>query len=50
LADDLVSLIDDGVLETSPGRAYSLDEIIPAVIEAESTGKQGKVVLVPGKQ
>ncbi|GAA3056846.1 zinc-binding dehydrogenase [Pseudonocardia yunnanensis] len=50
LAEDLVSLIGDGVLETSPGRAYSLDEIIPAVIESESTGRQGKVALVPGRQ
>jgi NADPH:quinone reductase-like Zn-dependent oxidoreductase len=50
LALDIVTLMRDGILETSPGRKYSLDEIGDAVARAETTGREGKVLLVPGKQ
>jgi NADPH:quinone reductase-like Zn-dependent oxidoreductase len=50
LAQDIATLIRDGILETSPGRKYSLDEIGDAVARAETMGRQGKVLLVPGKQ
>jgi NADPH:quinone reductase-like Zn-dependent oxidoreductase len=50
LALDIVTLMRDGILETSPGRKYSLDEIGDAVARAETMGRQGKVLLVPGKQ
>jgi len=50
LADDVVSLIHSGILKTHPGHAYSLNEIIAATTQAESTGRQGKVILVPWKR
>jgi NADPH:quinone reductase len=50
LVQDIADLIHDGILETSPGRKYSLDEIDAAVAQAESTGRQGKVFLIPGRQ
>jgi NADPH:quinone reductase len=48
LMDAIAGLVRDGILETSPGRRYSLDEIGAAVTQAESAGKQGKVLLRPG--
>jgi NADPH:quinone reductase len=48
LMDAIAGLVRDGILETSPGRRYSLDEIGAAVIEAESARNQGKVLLRPG--
>jgi NADPH:quinone reductase-like Zn-dependent oxidoreductase len=50
LTQDIVTLMRDGVLETSPGREYSLDEIGDAVAQAETVGRQGKVLLVPGQR
>ncbi len=47
LTDAIAGLIRDGTLETAPGRRYSLDEIGAAVTQAESVGKQGKVLLTP---
>ncbi|MFJ5725927.1 zinc-binding dehydrogenase [Streptomyces sp. NPDC093149] len=49
LGEDIVELMREGVIETSPGREYSLDEIGEAVAQAEQKGRQGKVFLVPGK-
>jgi NADPH:quinone reductase-like Zn-dependent oxidoreductase len=49
LMDGIAELIRDGILETSRGRRYSLDEIGAAVTQAESAGKQGKVLLIPGQ-
>ncbi|MFV5994887.1 zinc-binding dehydrogenase [Streptomyces sp. NPDC056231] len=49
LGEDIVALMREGVIETSPGRKYSLDEIGEAVAQAEQKGRQGKVFLVPGK-
>jgi NADPH:quinone reductase-like Zn-dependent oxidoreductase len=50
LIQDIVALMSEGILETSPGPKYSLDEIGAAVTQAESVGRQGKVLLVPGPQ
>ena len=50
LLKEVMSLIHEGILETAPGCAYALDEITTAVTQAESIGRQGKVVLVPGKR
>ncbi len=47
LMDAIAGLVRDGILETSPGRRYSLDEIGAAVTEAESARNQGKVLLRP---
>jgi NADPH:quinone reductase-like Zn-dependent oxidoreductase len=47
LMDAISELVREGVLETSPGRRYSLDEIGAAVTQAESRGRQGKVLLIP---
>ncbi|MEV6925128.1 zinc-dependent alcohol dehydrogenase family protein [Dactylosporangium sp. NPDC051485] len=43
----LADLVREGVLETEPGRRYPLADITSAVTQAESTGKQGKVLLTP---
>jgi NADPH:quinone reductase-like Zn-dependent oxidoreductase len=40
--------VRDGILQTAPGRRYSLDEIGTAVAQAESAGSHGKVLLTPG--
>lgn len=48
LMDAIAGLVRDGILETSPGRRYSLDQIGAAVTEAESARNQGKVLLRPG--
>jgi NADPH:quinone reductase len=50
LVEDIVALLREGTLETSPGQEYSLDEIGAAITQAESTGRQGKVFLVPEQQ
>lgn len=49
LVQDIVTLLHEGVLTTSAVRAFSLDEIDIAVTQAETTGKQGKILLVPQK-
>jgi NADPH:quinone reductase len=48
LMDAIAGLVRDGILKTSPGRRYSLDEIGAAVTQAESAGSHGKVLLTPG--
>jgi NADPH2:quinone reductase len=50
LTDEIVALMREGIIETSPGRKYALDEISEAVAQAEQTGRHGKVFLVPGKK
>ncbi len=40
----------DGLLVTSAARTFSLDEIGSAVTQAEATGRQGKILLVPQTQ
>jgi NADPH:quinone reductase len=47
LMDAIAGLVRDGILETSPGDQYALDQIGAAVTQAESVGHQGKVLLVP---
>jgi NADPH:quinone reductase-like Zn-dependent oxidoreductase len=46
LGKDIEALMRDEVLMTSPGQTYSLEEIASAVAQAESVGRQGKVLLV----
>ncbi len=51
LVQEIVTLLRDGILVTSTAaRTFSLDEIGAAVTQAESIGRQGKVLLVPEKQ
>src|SRR4029077_3616124 len=51
LVQEVVTLMRDGILVTSTAaRTFSLDEIRTAVTQAESIGRQGKVLLVPEKQ
>jgi NADPH2:quinone reductase len=48
LVPEIVSLMREGILLTSPAaRSFSLDEIGAAVTQAESIGRQGKMLLVP---
>jgi NADPH:quinone reductase len=49
LVDEVVALMRQGILWTSPGRKFTLDEISAAVAQAESPGKHGKVLLVPAQ-
>ena len=49
LVQEIVSLLREGILTTSAARAFSLDEIGTAVTQAETTGRQGKILLVPQK-
>ena len=42
---EVARLIRDGVLATEPGRGFPLDAVADAVREAETTGRQGKVLL-----
>src|SRR5258708_27110522 len=50
LFEDIVALMREGVLGTVSARAFSFDEIGAAVTQAESTGRQGKVLRVPANQ
>jgi NADPH2:quinone reductase len=47
LIDEIADLLREGVLVTSPGTKYPLDEIHAAVTQAESVGRNGKVRLAP---
>ena len=47
LAQDIEALMRHGILVTSPGRRYSLDETAAAVGQAEAVGRHGKVLLDP---
>jgi NADPH:quinone reductase len=49
LVDEVVALMRKGILWTSPGRKFSLDDIDAAVAQAESPGRHGKVLLVPSQ-
>jgi hypothetical protein len=48
LIDEIADLIRQGVLATSPGTKYPLDQIRAAVTEAESVAHNGKVFLASG--
>jgi len=47
LVQEIVTLLREGILVTSAARPFSLDEIGTAVKQAEATGRQGKILLVP---
>lgn len=49
LIDEIVDLIRQGVLKTSPGKKFGLEDIRTAVSESESVGHRGKVLLVPNR-
>jgi NADPH:quinone reductase len=49
LIDEIADLMLEGVLVSSGGTKYPLDEIQAAVIQAESVGRNGKVLLTPGR-
>jgi NADPH:quinone reductase len=49
LIEEIADLMREGVLATSPGMKYPLDDIRAAVTEAESAGRKGKVLLAPGQ-
>ena len=49
LIRDIVMLLHEGILTTSAVRPFSLDEIGTAVAQAETMGRQGKVLLLPEK-
>jgi NADPH:quinone reductase len=50
LVQEIVTLLHKGILTTSAVRPFSLDEIDRAVAQAETTGRQGKILLVPQTQ
>ena len=50
LVREIVTLMREGILVTSAARPFSLDEIDRAVTQAEATGRQGKILLVPQTQ
>lgn len=50
LAQDIVALMRGGIVETSPGSAFPLDDVTAAVAEAETIGRKGKVLLAPGNR
>lgn len=47
LVQEIVTLMREGILVTSAARPFSLDEIGTAVTQAEATGRQGKILLIP---
>ena len=49
LIDEIAELIRAGILNTSPGKQFGLDDIRSAVTEAESVAHNGKVFLAPGQ-
>ncbi|HEX6479822.1 MAG TPA: zinc-dependent alcohol dehydrogenase family protein [Ktedonobacteraceae bacterium] len=50
LIDEIIALMREGVLVTSAALKFSLNEIDAAVRQAETKGRQGKVLLVPMKK
>ncbi|MDT5065125.1 MAG: hypothetical protein QOK02_1280 [Mycobacterium sp.] len=49
LINEIADLVEQGVLTTSPGTTYPLHEIHAAVVEAETAGHAGKVLLAPSR-
>ena len=47
LVQEIVALMREGILVTSAARPFSLDQIGTAVTQAETTGRRGKILLVP---
>jgi NADPH:quinone reductase len=50
LIDECLELIRQGVLNTSPGKKFRLDDIHAAVAESESFGHSGKVFIAPNAE
>ena len=50
LIDECLDLIRQGILNTSPGKKFSLDDIHYAVTESESVGRSGKVFIAPNAE
>jgi NADPH2:quinone reductase len=50
LIDEIADSMREGVLVTSPEIKDPLDEIHTAVTEAESPGRNGKVLLAPSRE
>lgn len=48
LIEEIADLVREGVLATSPGTKYPLEQIHAAVTEAESVAHSGKVLHAPG--
>ncbi len=49
LVQEIVTLLREGVLTTSAPHPFPLDEVGTAVTQAETPGRQGKILLVPGR-
>jgi NADPH:quinone reductase-like Zn-dependent oxidoreductase len=47
LFEEIVTLIREGILESSIGRRYALDDVAAATAQSETKGRSGKVLLVP---
>jgi NADPH:quinone reductase-like Zn-dependent oxidoreductase len=47
LFDEIIALMRQGILVTSIGRRFSLDDVAAAVLQSETKGRSGKVLLVP---
>ena len=45
LVSKLTGFIRSGILSTEVGKVFPLEEVVAAVIEAERTGKSGKVLI-----
>jgi NADPH:quinone reductase len=50
LIDECLELIRQGILNTSPGKKFGLDDIHAAVTEAESVGRSRKVFITPNAE
>src|SRR5271156_1727637 len=50
LIDECLDLIRQGILNTSPGKKFGLDDIHDAVAESESAGRSGKVFIAPNAE
>ncbi|MGW7008997.1 zinc-binding dehydrogenase, partial [Streptomyces sp. NPDC054933] len=50
LVRDIVDLMREGILETSPGTKFPLTQIEAAVAQSEIKNRKGKVLLVPGSE
>jgi NADPH:quinone reductase-like Zn-dependent oxidoreductase len=47
LFEEILSLVREGILVTSVGRRFSLDDVAAAVTQSETKGRSGKVLLAP---
>jgi NADPH:quinone reductase-like Zn-dependent oxidoreductase len=47
LLDEVLTLMREGILVTSIGRRFALDDVAAAVAQSETKGRQGKVLIGP---